>query len=82
LYSSIDRLLLVYKPVKEYFTDQSNKETPKELENKFQSEETLCILTFLHHILFEIQKSALELQNESITAIDLYRITTSIQYKL
>ncbi|CAM4985979.1 unnamed protein product [Rotaria socialis] len=81
LYLSIDRLLLVYKPVKEYFTDQSNRETPKELEKNFQSEETLCILTFLHHILFEIQKTNLELQKKSITAIDLYRIITSIQYK-
>lgn len=82
LYSSIERLLLVYKPVKNYFTDQSNKEIPTELEKHFQSEETLCVLAFLHHVLFEIQKTNLELQKQSITAIDLYRIITSLQYKL
>ncbi|CAM4751259.1 unnamed protein product [Rotaria magnacalcarata] len=81
LYSSIERLLLVYKPVKNYFTDQLNKEIPKELEKHFQSEETLCVLPFLH-VLFEIQKTNLELQKECITAIDLYRIITSLQYKL
>ncbi|CAF4392521.1 unnamed protein product, partial [Rotaria magnacalcarata] len=31
---------------------------------------------------FEIQKTNLELQKECITAIDLYRIITSLQYKL
>ncbi|CAF2145677.1 unnamed protein product [Rotaria magnacalcarata] len=82
LYSSIERLLLVYKPVKSYFSDQLNKEIPKELENHFQSEETLCVLSFLHHVLFEIQKTNLELQKECITAIDSYRIITSLQYKL
>ena len=82
MYSSIERLLLVYRPVKDYFVDQSNDEIPKELEKYFQSEETLCVLTFLHHVLFEIQKTNLELQKEFITAIDLYRIITSLQYKL
>ena len=82
MYSSTERLLLVYRPVKDYFIDQSNDEIPKELEKYFQSEETLCVLTFLHHVLFEIPKTNLELQKEFITAIDLYRIITSLQYKL
>jgi hypothetical protein len=68
--------------VKDYFTDQSKEDIPQELEHFFQCEETLCVLTFLHHILFEIQKANLELQKESITAIDLYRIITTLQYKL
>ena len=82
MYSSIERLLLVYRLVKDYFINQSNDEIPTELEKYFQSEETLCVLTFLHHVLFEIQKTNLELQKEFITAIDLYRIITSLQYKL
>ncbi|CAF3694557.1 unnamed protein product [Rotaria socialis] len=82
LYSSIERLLLVYKSVKNYFTDQLNKEIPKELEKHYQSEETLCVLSFLHHVLFEIQKPNLELQKKCITAIDLNRIIISLQYKL
>ena len=36
----------------------------------------------MHHVLFEIQKTNLELQKEFITAINLYRIITSLQYKL
>ena len=52
------------------------------MRNFFQCEQTLCLLTFLHHILFEIQKSNLELQKEFITARHLYRIITSLQYKL
>jgi hypothetical protein len=68
--------------VKDYFIDQSKEDIPQELEHFFQCEETLCVLTFLHHILFEIQKANLELQKESITAIDLYRIITTLQYKL
>jgi hypothetical protein len=63
--------------VKEYFTDQSNDETPKELQKNFESEETLCVLTMLHHILFEIQKTNLELQKESIRAVNLYQIITT-----
>ena len=61
---------------------KSNDATPKELEKHFQSEETLCVLTFLHHVSLEIQRTNLELQKESITAIELYRIITPLQYKL
>ena len=82
LYSSIYRLLLVYEPVKDYFTHPSNKGIPAELKKNFESEETLCVLTFLQHVLFEIQKSNLELQKEFVTAVDLHRIITSLHYKL
>ena len=82
LYSSIDRLLLVYEPVKDYFTDESNKKIPGELKEIFESEETLCVLMFLHHILFEIQKTNLELQRECVTAVDLHRIISTLRYKL
>lgn len=82
LYASIDRLLLVYNPVKDYFTDQSNKQIPIELKKTFESSETLCVLAFLHHVLFEIRKANLELQKSSVTAIDLHRIISTLQYKL
>ena len=48
----------------------------------FESEETLCVLMFLHHTLFEIQKANLDLQKEATTAVDLQRIISTLRYKL
>ncbi|CAF3611196.1 unnamed protein product [Rotaria sp. Silwood1] len=41
-----------------------------------------CILSFLQHVLFEIHQKNLELQRYYTTAVDLFRIITSIKNKL
>jgi hypothetical protein len=81
LYLSIERLVEVFVPVKRYFLEQ-NENCPVEIKQFFERDEVTCILSFLQHILFEIHQKNLELQRYYITAVDLFRIITSIKNKL
>ncbi len=66
---------------KKYFLEQHNN-CPLELKNFFELDESTYVLNFLQHVLFEIHKKNLELQRSYTTAIDLFRIITSIKSKL
>jgi hypothetical protein len=81
LYLSIERFVEVYVPVKKYFLDQHDT-CPLEIKRFFELEEVTCVLSFLQHILFELHKKNLELQRSYTTAVDLYRIITSIKTRL
>ena len=81
LYLSIERLVEVFLPVKQYFFDQHD-DCPLEIKQFFEREEVTCILSFLQHVLFELNKKNLELQRYYTTAMDLYRIITSIKVRL
>ncbi|CAF4439097.1 unnamed protein product, partial [Rotaria sp. Silwood2] len=81
LYLSIERLVEVFNPVKKYFLEL-HENCPKEIKQFFERDEATCILSFLQHVLFEIHQKNLELQRYYSTAVDLYRIITSIKNKL
>ncbi|CAF3187739.1 unnamed protein product [Rotaria sp. Silwood2] len=68
-------------PGKEIFLETTRKLS---IGNKtiFEGNEVPCILSFLQHVLFEIHQKNLELQRYYTTAVDLFRIITSIKNKL
>ncbi|CAF1396996.1 unnamed protein product [Rotaria sp. Silwood1] len=76
-----ERLVHVWLPIKKYFLEQHDN-CPLELKKFFELDEATCILSFLQHVLFELHKKNLELQRNYTTAVDLFRIITSIKTKL
>ncbi|CAF1058437.1 unnamed protein product [Didymodactylos carnosus] len=80
LHTSIERILKVYNPIKDYFLAQDD--CPNELIQFFSLEEGPCVLSFLEHILFIIQKTSLQLQRSYTTAVDLHRLITSLKFEL
>lgn len=81
MYTSIERLLRVFNPVKDYFLSTEN-DCPKELQEFFSSEEAHCVLCFLEHILHIIQKANLKLQRRYLSAVALHRIITDLKFNL
>jgi hypothetical protein len=81
LYLSIERLVEVFLPIKKYFLDLHDS-CPLEIKTFFEREDVTCILSFLQHVLFELHKKNLELQRYYTTAVDIYRIITSIKVRL
>ncbi len=81
LYTSIERLLQVFVPVKDYFLSRDG-DCPKELEEFFSSEEGHCVLSFLENTLFIIQKSNLKLQRHSLAAVSLHQIIIELKFQL
>ena len=91
LFRSIERLVQNYEPIKLYFLAQ---QTPKSsastkiqtnqrvLKLFFESDESLCVLYFLHNVLGEIQLAELQLQRSYTTVVDLHRIITRLINKL
>jgi hypothetical protein len=69
LYTSIERLLQVFNPTKDYFLSLDDGGCPKELQEFFSYDEGQCVLCFLEHILHIIQKSNLKLQRKYLTAV-------------
>jgi hypothetical protein len=68
LYTSIERLLEVFIPVKDYFLSRDD-DCPQELKEFFSCEEGHCVLSFLENILYIIQKSNLKLQRRYLAAV-------------
>ncbi|CAF4047485.1 unnamed protein product [Rotaria sordida] len=64
-----------------YFLEQ-HENCPLEIKQFFERDEVPYILSFLQHVLFEIHQKNLELQRYYTTAVDLFRIITSIKNKL
>ncbi|CAF4215166.1 unnamed protein product [Rotaria magnacalcarata] len=81
LYISIQRLLMVFNPVKDYFLSRDD-DCPEELKVFFSSEEGHCILSFLEHILYIIQKANLKLQRRYLAAVSLHQIITDLKFNL
>ncbi len=79
LYTSLERLLQVFTPIKDYFL---SIDCPVELREFFSSEEAHCVLCFLEHILHIIQKSNLKLQRRCSTAVSLHQIITELKFNL
>jgi hypothetical protein len=90
LLRSIDRLLQKYEPIKMYFLAQQTTAAVSNNENKnktllksfFESNDGLCVLSFLSNILDEIQKAELQLQRSYTTAVDLHQIISGLVKKL
>ena len=87
LYPSIERLLKIYEPLSTYFLDMGDKDEfacpcPPMIATSFSSTEAKCTLCFLHNLLFDLQKKALELQGYHISIVDLNRIIISLLIKL
>ncbi len=74
LYTSIERLLQVFVPVKDYFLSRDD-DCPQELKEFFSSEVGHCVLSFLENTLFIIQKSNLKLQRRYLAEVSLHQIT-------
>ncbi|CAF1516743.1 unnamed protein product [Rotaria sordida] len=81
LYTSIERLLQVFTPIKNYFLSLDD-DCPKELQEFFSSEEGHCVLSFLEYILHIIQKSNLKLQRQYLSAVSLHQIITDLKINL
>jgi hypothetical protein len=81
LYLSIQRLVEVFVPIKKYFLELGD-DCPLELKSFFELDELPCVLIFLQNVLFELHKKNLELQRSYTTAVDLFRIISSIKTKL
>ncbi|CAF4408838.1 unnamed protein product [Rotaria sp. Silwood2] len=81
LYISIQRLLMVFNPVKDYFLSRDD-DCPEELKVLFSSEEGHCILSFLEHILYIIQKANLKLQRRYLAAVSLHQIIIDLKFNL
>ncbi|CAF1655930.1 unnamed protein product, partial [Adineta ricciae] len=85
LYPSIERLLKVYEPLSAYFLDMGDHDEftcPPIIAEFLTSTEAKCTLYFLHNLLFDIQKKALELQRHYVSIVDLNRIVSSLRVKL
>ncbi|CAF3372842.1 unnamed protein product [Rotaria sp. Silwood2] len=82
LYTSINRLLEVFTPVKDYFLALETENCPKELQDFFSNEEGHCVLNFLENILRIIQKSNLKLQRHYLAAVSLHQIISELKFNL
>jgi len=78
LYISIERLLILPKII---FLSRDD-ECPEELKVFFSSEEGHCILSFLKHILYIIQKANLKLQRKYLAAVSLHQIIIDLKFNL
>ncbi|CAF1359389.1 unnamed protein product [Rotaria magnacalcarata] len=81
LHKSIERLLQVFAPVKDYFLSLDDG-CPGELKEFFSCEEGHCVLSFFENILSIIQKSNLKLQRRYLAGVSLHRVITELKLKL
>ncbi|CAF1463507.1 unnamed protein product [Rotaria sp. Silwood1] len=81
LHTSIERLLQVFAPVKDYFLSLDDG-CPRELTEFFSCEEGHRVLSFLQNILSIIQNSNLKLQRRYLAGVSLHQIITELKLKL
>jgi hypothetical protein len=82
LYTSINRLLEVFTPVKDYFLSLEKNNCPKELQQFFSNDEGRCVLSFLEHILRIIQRTNVKLQRHYLAAVNLHDIISGLKFNL
>ena len=82
MHKSLERLLQVFTPVKDYFFLSLDDDCPRELKEFFSCEEGHCVLGFLENILSIIQKSNLKLQRRYLAGVSLHRVITELKLKL
>ena len=83
-YVSVARVLKVYDPLSEYFLNMDNEDEakcPPSIKKFFSSDVAICILHFLHQVLFDIQTKNLELQRYGTTIDNLHRVISSLLLK-